>query len=217
MLDGVHPKRLGVEVPELGKLALGTDDVRSAEQIARTRPNFPVHHVVVGLAVALDQHAADAELLAFHHADLDVNRVAFHPLFNGARLEREVAVVLVQGTQVQPLGVHEHPGLQPLHAEHFPPLDVEQAVELRGSVLRVSCERDVPEVERVAFLHPDVQDHLPFRVAAQAVAQHARIAVARAVVVVDHVVQVGLEAGLEVLRRLVEPPPAALLGVFHLP
>ena len=52
--------------------------------------------MVVGLAVALDNHAANAELLALHHANFDVNRVSQHALFNGARLERQVPIVLVE-------------------------------------------------------------------------------------------------------------------------
>ena len=96
MLNGVDPEGLRIEVPQLRQFALGPDDVRAAEQVPWSRSNLAVHHVVVGLAVALNLDAADAELLAFHHPNLDVNGVPHHPLLEGARIEREVTVVLVE-------------------------------------------------------------------------------------------------------------------------
>ena len=216
VLDGVDPKRFGVEITQLRKLALRSDDVGSAEQITGSRSNFTVHHVVVGLGVALYHHAANPELLPLHHPDLDVDGVSGHPLFNGTGLERQIAVVLVQGTQVQPFGVHEDPSLQTLHAEHFSALDVQQAVELRRAVFGVSRERDFPKVKGVAFLDPHVQHHLAFPISAQAVAKNACVAVALAVVVVDHQVEVATKRLFEVFRRLVKAPPPTLLGVLHL-
>ena len=96
MLDGVDAEGLLVEVIQLSQFTLGTNDVGSAEQISWTRAYFTVNDVIIGLRIALNNNVSDAELLAFHHAHLDVDRIILDARLNGHGLEGEVAIVLVQ-------------------------------------------------------------------------------------------------------------------------
>ena len=52
--------------------------------------------MVVGLGVPLDNHTANPELLALHHANLNVDGVSQHALLNGTCLEGQIPIVLVK-------------------------------------------------------------------------------------------------------------------------
>ena len=87
-----------------------SDDVSSAKQISRPRPNLTIDDMVVRLGVALDNNLSDSELLALHHADFNINCIVLNSSLNGNCLERQIPIILVQRTQIHPLWVHVNPG-----------------------------------------------------------------------------------------------------------
>ena len=217
ILDRVDAEGFRVEVVQLVELPLGPDDVGPAEKVARHRPDFPADHMVAGLGVAPDVHPSNAELLALHQANLQVNAVVFGAHLHRDGLKGQVAIVTVQGAQVDALRVHEEALLELGHVVEIPPLEAEQTVQLAGRVLGVAGERDLAEVELPALLHGHGDAEVALRRAEEAVLRHAGVAVSLFPVMGDDGLEVGIEFLLEVLGRLEDPPPSALLDVAHLP
>ena len=217
ILDRVDAEGLRVEVVQLIEFPLGPDDVGPAEEVARHRPDFPANHVITGLRVAPDVDPSDAELLALHQADLQVDAVVFGAHLHRDGLEGQVTIIAVQGAQVDALRVHEEALLEFGHIIEVAPLQAEQAVQLAGRVLGVAGERDLAEMELAALLHGHGDAQVPFRRAEQAVLRHAGVAVPLFPVVGDNGLEVGIEFLLEVFGCLEDPPPSTLLDVAHLP
>ena len=129
-----------VEVIELCQFPLGPNDVRAAEQIPRTGPDFPVNHMIVCLRIPLHEDFPNAELFALHHPHFDINRIVCNARLNRYRLEGQVPVILIERTQIHALGIHVDPGFQPLEVVDFTALDAENGVQLGAAVLGVSGE-----------------------------------------------------------------------------
>ena len=66
--------------------------------------------MVICLCVALDNDLPNSELLALHHADLNVYCIVLDSSLNGDCLECQIPIILVQRTQVHPLWIHVNPG-----------------------------------------------------------------------------------------------------------
>ena len=215
VLDGVDAKRFLVEVIQLGQFTLGPDDVRSAEQVPGPRPDFPVDDVIVGLGVALDDDFANSELLALHHAHLDVDGVIFDARLNGHRLEREVAVVLVERTQIEPFRIHEDPRFEAFQIVRVASLDAQNGIKLGAAVLGVSRERDFTKMETIAFADIDFHPHQSFRQPVDGIAQHPSVSVAFLVVKRNDLAVGLVEVGFDKFAGLEDAVPPLLFEVFH--
>ena len=134
--------------------------------------------MIIGFCIPLHQDFPNPELLALHHANFDIDRVALNPRFDRDRLERKVTVVLVQGTQIHSFGIHIDPCFQSFQIVNLSTLDAQDGVQLSAPIFRIPRESDFTKMKLVSFTDVKLDTDQPLRQPVNRVSQNARIAVA---------------------------------------
>ena len=136
-------------------------------------------------------------MLALHHAHLDVDGVVFDARLNRHRLEGEVAVVLIQRTQIEPFWVHKDPRFEAFQIVDVSAVDAQNGIELRAAVLRIAGKRNLAKMELVAFADVDFNPHQALGQPVNGIPQNPRVPVPLFVVETDdfavRLVEVGLD------------------------
>ncbi len=138
--------------------------------------------MVIGLGIPFYKNPSDAKLLALHHPYLNIDGVIFDTGFHGHRLERQVTVVLIQGTEVHPLRIHKYPGFQAFQTVGVAPANAQDGIQLRTAVLGIPGKRNLPEVKLVAFIDLKRNPNIAISKAVNRIRDHARISVPLSVV-----------------------------------
>ena len=156
VLNGVDPKGLLVEVIQLGQFPLGSDDVRSAEQVSGPGTDFAVDDVVVGLGVARTMTLPMRNCLPSSCA----------PRCRWCRFRFASQLASLEGgyrrlgtaNSVRPFGSKD-PCFEAFQIVDISAVDAQNGIELRATVLRIAGKRNLAKMELVTFADVDLNPH----------------------------------------------------------
>ena len=203
-----------VEVIQLGKFSLRTNDIRSTEEVTRLRFDLTIDHVIIGLGISENGNTTNSVLLSFYHSNLEVDGVIFCLNLDRDRSKIKVTVVLVERCDVETFWVLVKACFKQCLIIDVAFLDLQDRIQLGRSVLGVSSEADIAEVELISFFQGDINGNTIWGSTVHAVLEDSCVSETLRIIARDQHLFIGIVRFLHELRALEDSPPTFLFRIL---